>query len=125
MGQEDPLSSCFSLLRGSQLNYSLGQLECECLPVNEVPRFVKEEGAQMPHTELLLPEMSFLKNKQRAWRRVRAGKEKEEKKGFVPVDCVIPFPISSPTKLQQQNVEGKEKSIRKCAQELRTVRTGE
>lgn len=60
MGQEDPLSSySSSLLRGSQLSYRLGQLEHECLPVDEGPRFVKEEGAQMPYMELLLPEIVF------------------------------------------------------------------
>lgn len=59
MGKEDPLSSCFSLLGGSQLTYRLGQLECECLPLDEAPRFVKEEGAQMPYMDLSLPEIVF------------------------------------------------------------------
>lgn len=102
------LSSCFSLSGGSQLNYKLGQLECESLPVDEAPRFVKEEGAQMPYTELPLPETIFPQKQQRAWR----GKSRKREKGIFPVDCVILFPISSPAKLQQQDVAGKEKSIR-------------
>lgn len=59
MGQEDPLSPYFFLLRGSQLNYRLGQLECEYLPVDKVPKFVKEEGAQMSYTKLLFPGTVF------------------------------------------------------------------
>lgn len=56
MGREDPLSSCFSLLRGSQLKASW---RVNVNQLDEAPRPVKEEGAQTSNSELPLPERAF------------------------------------------------------------------